>query len=57
LKSEVKSQKKLKFWGQLRVKLKKFTVKDHFAKDAEIWQPNQLKSRVKLKKIKSLMIN
>jgi hypothetical protein len=39
--------------GQLMAKLKKFTVKDHFAKDVKLWGPNWLKSGVKLKRIKN----
>jgi hypothetical protein len=45
----------LEFWGQLGVKLKNFTVKDHFAKDAELQGPNLLKPEVKLKKLKVMM--
>jgi hypothetical protein len=32
------------FFSQLRARLKKFTVNDHFAKDTELWEPNWLKS-------------
>jgi hypothetical protein len=31
---------KSKFWGQLRVKLKKFTANNHFAKNIELWGLN-----------------
>jgi len=44
-----KLARKSKFWGQLRAKLKKITVNDHFAKNIELWR---LKSGVKLQKIK-----
>jgi hypothetical protein len=49
--------RKSKFLGQLMAKLKKFTANDHFAKDVKLWGPNWLKSGVKLKRIKSLMVN
>ena len=52
-----KLARKLRFWGQLRAKLEKFTVKVYFAKDAELWGPIWLKSGVKLKKIKSLIVS
>jgi len=48
---------KLKFWGQLGVKLKRFAANDEFTKGDELWGPNWLKSRVKLKEIESLMVN
>ena len=32
--------RKSKLWGQLRVKLKKLAVNDHFAKDTELWGLN-----------------
>jgi len=44
--------RKSNFLGQLMAKLKKFTIKDHFAKDIKLWGPNWLKSGVKLKRIK-----
>jgi hypothetical protein len=31
-----KIERKLKFWGQLRVKLNKFAANDHFEKDVEL---------------------
>jgi hypothetical protein len=34
-----KIARKSKFWGQLRAKLKKFTVKNHFAKGAKLQEP------------------
>jgi hypothetical protein len=37
--------------------LKSFTAIDQSAKGAELWEPNWLKSRVKLKTIESLMVN
>jgi hypothetical protein len=52
-----KIARKLKFWDQLRAKLKKFATKNHFAKGAKLWELNQLKLEVKLKKFKSLMVN
>ena len=48
---------KSKFKGQLRAKSKKFTAKNHFAKGSKLWGPNWLKSRVKLKKFESIMVN
>ena len=48
---------KLKFWGQLGVKLKRFAANDEFTKGDELWGPNWLKSGVKLKEIESLMVN
>jgi hypothetical protein len=32
----VKLQENQSFWGQLRAKLKKFTAKNYFAKDAKL---------------------
>ena len=46
--------KKLKFWGQLRVKLKKLTANDVFVKGAKIEGLNCQKPGVKLKKLKFL---
>jgi hypothetical protein len=37
--------------------LKSFTAIDQSAKGVEVWEPNWLKSRVKLKTIESLMVN
>jgi hypothetical protein len=42
---------------QLRIKLKKFVVNDHFEKDVELWGCNWLKLELKLKRFKSLMTN
>ena len=42
---------------KFRVKLKKITTKDLSVKGIELRGPNWLKSGVKLKKIKSLMVN
>jgi hypothetical protein len=52
-----KIARKLNFWDQLRAKLKKFATKNYFAKGVKLWEPNQLKLEVKLKKFKSLMVN
>jgi hypothetical protein len=52
-----KIQRKSKFWGQLKAKLKQFAAKDHFGKGVKLRRPNWLKSGVKLKKFKSLMAN
>jgi hypothetical protein len=52
-----KIARKSKFWGSLRAKLKKFTTNDHFVNDIELWQPNWLKSGMKLKRTESLMLN
>jgi len=52
-----KIKRKSKVWGQLKAKLKKFTVKDHFAIGVKPWKFSWLKLGVKLKKIKSLMAN
>jgi hypothetical protein len=35
-----KIARKSKFWGKLRAKIKKFTAKDHFRKDVELYRPN-----------------
>jgi hypothetical protein len=43
--------------GQLKAKLKKFAANDHFEKDVELWEPNWLKSGVKLKRFESLIVN
>ena len=49
--------RKLKVWSQFKAKLNKFIAIDHFAKGIELQGLNWLKSGVKLKKIKSLMVN
>jgi hypothetical protein len=46
-----------KFWGQSRAKFKKITANDHFAKNAELWEQNWIKSGLNLKETKSLMVN
>jgi hypothetical protein len=52
-----KITRKSKFWCQLGVKLKKFAANNHFVKGIELRGLNWLKSGVKLKKIKILMVN
>jgi hypothetical protein len=52
-----KIARKSKFVGQLWAKLKKFEANDHFGKGIKLYGPNWLKSKVKLKRIKILMVN
>jgi len=52
-----KIERKIKVYGQLVVKLKKFAAKNLFEKSVEVWGQNWMKSGVKLKRIESLMVN